>query len=104
MFNPDPDVKVSLNYPCGSYSNIRRYSISWYLSFVQCLSMFGFRYGISDSFVVSKKCVCVNYDLLGHFSHFMFSAGGVVHTWTCCVTLHSRAELNNFWDCNKKIL
>lgn len=38
--------------------------------------MFGLKFGIDDSFVVSKKCVCVNCDLLGHFSHFMFSAGG----------------------------
>jgi hypothetical protein len=66
--------------------------------------MFGLKFGIDDSFVVSKKCVCVNCDILGHFSHFMFSAGGVVRTRTCCVTLHLRAKLNNFWNSNKKIL
>lgn len=66
--------------------------------------MFGLKFGTDDGFVVSKKCVCVNYDLLRHFTHFMFSAGGVVHTLACCVTLHLRATLNNFWNCNKKIL
>lgn len=72
--------------------------------FVRSLSMFDLKFGIDDSFVVSKKCVCVNYDLLGHFSHIMFSAGVVVHTRTCWVTLHLHAKLNNFWNCNKKIL
>lgn len=71
---------------------------------MRSLSVFGLKFGIADSFVFSKKCVCVNYDLLGHFSHFMFSAGGVVHTRMCCGTLHLRAKLNNFWNCNKKIL
>jgi hypothetical protein len=66
--------------------------------------MFGLKFGKDDGFVVSKKCVCVIYDVLGHFSHFMFSAGGVVHRRVCCVTLHSCAKLNHFWNCNKKVL
>ena len=56
------------------------------------LLMFGLKFCIDDSFVVSNKCVCVNYYLLGHFSHFM-SAGGIVHTHMFCVTLHLLANL-----------
>lgn len=55
--------------------------------------MFGLKFCIiDDSFVVSNKCICVKYYLLGHFSHFM-SAGEVVNTHMFCITLHLHAKL-----------
>jgi len=97
-------VKASLNYiilvgPILILEDIPSVGI-----FYLCVACHWFGIWYDDSFVVSKKCVCVNYDLLGHFSHFMFSAGGVVHTCTCCVTLHLCTKLNNSWKCNNKIL